>query len=78
MSTNTKAMLKSWLNVFISALIASVLVILTSNNGTIPMDGEVWLGVLISAVVAVLPVIKNYFDTNDPRYGKVTSSDTAE
>lgn len=78
MSTNTKAMLKSWLNVFISALIASVLVILTSNNGTIPMDGEVWLGVLISAVVAVLPVIKNYFDTNDPRYGKVASSDTAE
>lgn len=70
MSTQTKNMLKSWLNVFISALIASILVILTSNNGTIPMDGEVWLGVLISAVVAVLPVIKNYFDTNDPRYGK--------
>lgn len=76
MSHNTKAMLKSWLNVFVSALIASILVILTSNNGTIPMDGEVWLGVLISAVVAVLPVIKNYFDTSDPRYGKVASSDT--
>lgn len=71
MSENTKAMLKSWFNVFISALIASVLVILTSNNGTIPMDGEIWLGALISAVVAVLPVIKNYFDTSDPRFGKV-------
>lgn len=69
MSTQTKAMLKSWFNVFISALIAAVLVILTSNNGTIPLDGELWLGALISAVVAVLPVIKNYFDTKDPRYG---------
>jgi uncharacterized membrane protein YgaE (UPF0421/DUF939 family) len=71
MSTQTKAMLKSWFNVFISALITAVLVILTSNNGTIPLDGELWLGALISAVVAVLPVIKNYFDTSDPRYGHI-------
>jgi hypothetical protein len=68
-------MLKSWFNVFISALIASVLVVLTTNNGTIPLDGEVWLSVLISAVVAVLPVIKNYFDSNDPRYGKTTTQE---
>lgn len=72
MSHQTRAMLKSWLNVFVSALITAVLVILTSNNGTIPLDGELWLGALISAVVAVLPVIKNYFDTSDPRYGHVT------
>ena len=70
MSKQTKAMLNSWLNVFVSALITAVLVIFTSNNGTIPLDGELWLGALISAVVAVLPVIKNYFDKNDPRYGK--------
>lgn len=76
MSEQMKAMLKSWSNVFISALITAVLVILTSNNGTIPMDGELWLGALISAVVAVLPVIKNYFDTSDPRYGKVAAGDT--
>lgn len=74
MSDQTKAMLRSWFNVFISALITAVLVILTSNNGTIPMDGELWLGALISAVVAVLPVIKNYFDTKDPRYGKVETT----
>lgn len=70
MSKQTKAMLNSWLNVFVSALITSVLVILTQNNGTIPMDGQTWLAAVISAVVAVLPVIKNYFDNNDPRYGK--------
>ena len=73
MSRQTKAMLKSWLNVFISALITAVRVILTTNNGTIPLDGELWLSALISAVVAVLPVIKNYFDKNDPRYGKVAA-----
>jgi hypothetical protein len=70
MSTQTKAIVKSWFNVFISALITAVLVVLTSNNMTIPMDGEIWLGVLISAVVAVLPVIKNYFDSSDHRYGR--------
>lgn len=73
MSDTTKAMLKSWFNVFISALITAVLTILTMNNGTIPLDGELWLGALISAVVAVLPVVKNYFDKNDPRYGRVAS-----
>ena len=70
MSKQTKAMLSSWLNVFISTLIAGVLTILTTNNGVIPMDSKTWLGVVIAAVVAVLPVIKNYFDKNDPRYGK--------
>lgn len=71
MSQETKAMFRSWLNVFVSALITSVLVVLTENNGSLPLDGKTWLAVLISAVVAVLPVIKNYFDTNDPRYGRV-------
>jgi uncharacterized membrane protein YgaE (UPF0421/DUF939 family) len=70
MSHDTKAMVKSWFNVFISALITAVLVVFTSNGGSIPLDGEIWMGVLISALVAVLPVVKNYFDTSDPRYGR--------
>lgn len=70
MSTETKNMLKSWFNVFIAAIITAVLVVLTENNGTIPLDGKTWLGVLIAGLVAVLPVIKNYFDKNDPRYGR--------
>lgn len=76
MSNQTKAMLRSWLNVFVSALIASVLVVFTENDGSIPLDGKTWIAVLISGLVAVLPVIKNYFDTHDPRYGKVAASDT--
>jgi hypothetical protein len=73
MSQQTKAMLRSWANVFIAAVITALLVILTSNGGTIPLDGETWLSVLIAGLVAVLPVIKNYFDKNDPRYGKVAT-----
>ena len=72
MSTETKSMLKSWANVFVAAVITALLVILTSNGGTIPLDGETWLSVLIAGLVAVLPVIKNYLDPADPRYGKVS------
>jgi len=73
MSLQTKNMMKSWFNVFVSALITAVIVVFTSNGGSIPLDGEIWLGVLVSALVAVLPVVKNYLDTNDPRYGKGSS-----
>lgn len=69
MSTQMKAMFKSWLNVFLSATIASLLALLT-EAGVDGLDMRALLAVLISGAVAVLPVIKNYLDTNDPRYGK--------
>ena len=75
MSQETKSMLKSWANVFVAAVITAILVIFTSNSGSIPLDGETWLSVLIAGLVAVLPVVKNYFDPKDPRYGKVTSTE---
>lgn len=69
MSTQMKAMFKSWLNVFLSATIASLLALLT-EAGVDGLDMRALLAVLISGAVAVLPVIKNYLDTSDPRYGK--------
>jgi hypothetical protein len=69
MSASMKAMFKSWLNVFLSATIASLLALLT-EAGVDGLDMRALLAVLISGAVAVLPVIKNYLDTNDPRYGK--------
>ncbi len=66
MSEQTKAMLKSWLNVFVASLITALIVVI--GDGSITVE-DLWY-VLVSAAVAVLPVIKNYFDTNDPRYGK--------
>ena len=66
MSEQTKAMLKSWLNVFVASLITALIVVL--GDGNISVE-DLWY-VLVSAVVAVLPVIKNYFDSSDTRYGK--------
>lgn len=69
MSAQTKAMLNSWFNAFMTALIAALIVVL--GDGELSLDDLKYVG--ISAVVAVLPVIKNYFDKSDPRYGKVSN-----
>lgn len=66
MSKQMKAMLKSWLNVFIAAVITALIVVL--GDGNISVE-DLWY-VLVAGLVAVLPVIKNYFDPGDTRYGK--------
>lgn len=66
MSQETKAMLKSWLNVFMASLITALIVVLGDGNVSVE---DLWY-VLVSAAIAVLPVIKNYFDPSDTRYGK--------
>ena len=76
MSQETKAMLKSWLNVFVAAVITALLVVVVDSQ-TLALDWKAVEAVLIAGLVAVLPVVKNYFDKNDPRYGRV-SSDTTE
>lgn len=65
-SNQMKAMLKSWLNVFVAAVITALIVVL--GDGNISLE-DLWY-VLVAGLVAVLPVVKNYFDKNDPRYGK--------
>lgn len=66
MSAQTKAMLNSWFNAFMTALISSLIVVL--GDGDLSTEDLKYVG--ISALVAVLPVIKNYFDKNDTRYGR--------
>lgn len=68
MSQQTKAMLRSWANVFIAALITALLVVIVDTQ-TLALDLKTLEAVLIAGLVAVLPVVKNYFDKNDPRYG---------
>jgi branched-subunit amino acid transport protein len=75
MSQETKAMLKSWLNVFVAAVITALLVVIVDTQ-TLALDGKTLEAVLIAGLVAVLPVVKNYFDKNDPRYGRVSSDIT--
>lgn len=66
LSKQTKAMLKSWLNVFVAAVITALIVVL--GDGNISVE-DLWY-VLVAGLIAVLPVAKNYFDKNDTRYGK--------
>jgi hypothetical protein len=75
MSQETKAMLKSWANVFVAAVITALLVVVVDTQ-TLALDGKTLEAVLIAGLVAVLPVVKNYFDKNDTRYGRVSSDIT--
>ena len=78
MSKQTKAMLRSWANVFVAAVIASFLALIVDSQ-TLALDIKAFEAIVISGLVAVLPVIKNYFDKSDPRYGKTderVASDT--
>lgn len=69
MSAQTKAMLKSWLNVFVAAAITALLTVLV-DTGSLALDWQSVQAVIIAGLVAVLPVIKNYFDSSDTRYGR--------
>lgn len=69
MSKQTKSMLKSWVNVFMAAVITALTVVFVETK-TLALDWQTVEAVLIAGLVAVLPVIKNYFDKSDHRYGK--------
>jgi hypothetical protein len=68
-TSQTKAILKSWANVFIAALITAFTVVIV-ETGTLAIDWKTAEAILIAGLVAVLPVIKNYLDTSDHRYGR--------
>lgn len=59
-----KALVLSWLKVFLSAVLSYVLAALLADTAL------AWQALLIAGVVAVLPVIINWLDTSDTRYGR--------
>lgn len=67
-----KPVLKSWGNVFFAAVVSALLAILVST-GSIPTDSNTWLSILVAGLVAVLPVIRNWLDPKDSRYGRGSS-----
>jgi hypothetical protein len=75
MSKATKAMLRTWINTFVAAIITAAIAVFASNGGSLPLDGQTWLGVLVAGVVAVLPVIRNYFDKGYSLYGKGSATE---
>jgi hypothetical protein len=70
MSVQTVSMIKSWFNAFAASIISALIFVL--GDGSLSVD-DLWY-VLIAGVVAVLPVIKNYFDSNYASYGKVSAT----
>lgn len=74
MSRQTKAMLKSWANVFMAAVITALLVVIVDTQ-TLALDWKTLEAVLIAGLVAVLPVVRNYFSKSDTRYGRNASSE---
>jgi hypothetical protein len=69
MSNANKAMLRTWVNTFMSAILASLTTILVTTQ-SLALDWVTLQAVLYSGVIAVLPVIKNYFDKGYDQYGK--------
>lgn len=65
MTNPTKAMLRSWANAFVAAVITALIVVLGDGEITV---SDLWY-VLVAGLIAVLPVIKNYFDPNYELYG---------
>lgn len=67
MSDQMRAMLGSWARVFMVAVITAFLAMQTP-----PWDvtGDQWLAVLWAGILSVLPVILNWLNPNDPRYGR--------
>jgi hypothetical protein len=70
MSVQTVSMIKSWFNAFAAAIISALIFVL--GDGSLSVE-DLWY-VLIAGLVAVLPVIKNYFDSNYSLYGKGTTT----
>jgi hypothetical protein len=64
MSPEMQAIVKSWAKVFLAAALASALVLLQT---WIP---PVWAVPIIAGVFALGPVVLNYLNESDTRYGK--------
>ena len=58
-----KALVLSWLKVFLAAVLAGVLTATVTNVWD-------WRALLFAGLTAVLPVIINWLDTSDTRYGR--------
>lgn len=69
MNRKTKAMLTSWAKVF-GAAVLTAFVTLVASTQTIPTSKEAWIGILVAGVLALGPVVINYLNPNDTRYGR--------
>ena len=69
MSNERKNILRSWFNVFFAAVLTAWLTLLVSTQ-SLSLDWAGLEAIIIAGLIAALPVVRNYFDKNDHRYGK--------
>jgi hypothetical protein len=65
----SRTVLASWLRVFGAALLTAFLIDLT-QGGSLDVFSN-WGTWVVAGLVSVLPVIINWLNPNDPRYGRV-------
>lgn len=59
----------SWLKIFLAAVLAQWLYLLESTDGMFTWDYAMLKRLAASGLMAVLPVIINWINPKDPRYG---------
>lgn len=64
-----KEVVYSWLKVFGASILTAFLTILTATQA-LPTSVEAWTGILVAGLVSVIPVIINWLNPNDTRYGR--------
>ena len=64
----------SWFRIFAAAVVSAFTYAVITTQA-IPTDGKALIGLLVAGIVSVGPVIVNYLNKNDPRYG--TGADPA-
>ena len=62
--------LGSWIKVFITALLTTYLMMLSEGRNLFSWDLDMFEKLLTAGIVSVMPVIINFLNPNDPRYGK--------
>ena len=60
---------KSWAKVFLASVLTAFFTIITTTK-ELPTSVEAWQGILIAGLLSVIPVIINWLNPNDTRYGR--------
>lgn len=64
-----KELVLSWLKIFGASILTAFLTILTATQA-LPTSVEAWTGILVAGLVSIIPVIINWLDPKDTRYGR--------
>lgn len=67
----------SWLKMFLAAALSQYLIVLTDPNQTV-LSWQTLQNIGIAGGVVVLPVIINWLNKADPRYGKNKTTEVVE